>query len=77
MKIRSFDVNMEAFGAEFAKMGSIEQAYFFKGLAAELRHFESCHHAEMQFCSIGNKLSAKDKSTLDVLVFLTSSSNEV
>jgi hypothetical protein len=42
MRINTVEINMEAFGADFANMDDVEQAKFFKGLAREL----ICWHSD-------------------------------
>lgn len=64
MKIQSVQVDMEAFGAQFANMDDNEQALFFKGLADELKTWPSIHQGEMQFCSVGNLLKEEQKQIL-------------
>lgn len=65
MKVETVQIDMELFGARFANAGDKDQAAFFKGLAAELRHYESQHAAQLQFAYVGGKLSDDDKKTLD------------
>ena len=65
MKIRTVEINMEAFGAEFAVMDDRKQAAFFKGMARELQSWKSNYHAEMQFHSVAQLLSQQDKDTLE------------
>jgi len=68
MKIQSVQIDMEAFGAQFANMDDNEQAAFFKGLAAELKTWPSIHQGEMQFCSVGQLLKDEQKKILSQVV---------
>ena len=68
MKIQAVQIDMEAFGAQFANMNDNEQALFFKGLAAELKTWPSIHQGEMQFCSVGHLLKDDQKQILSQVV---------
>jgi len=65
MRIQAVNIDMEAFGAQFANMDDNEQAAFFKGLASELKTWPSVHQAEMQFCAVGRLLKDEHKKILD------------
>jgi hypothetical protein len=68
MKIQAVQIDMEAFGAQFANMDDNEQALFFKGLAAELKTWPSIHQGEMQFCAVGRLLKNDQKKILSQVV---------
>ncbi len=68
MKIQSVEIDMEAFGAEFANKDSKDQAAFFKGLARELMTWKSRHSAQMQFAFVGNDLKDDEKEMLEYAV---------
>lgn len=62
--MKSININMKAFGAEFANMDSDMQTDFFTGLGKELLTWETNHLVEMQFLSIGQNLSPNVKQKL-------------
>lgn len=64
MKTQTVELDMEAFGAQFANMGDDDQALFFKGLAGELKCWESAYAAQIQFHSVGRKLKPEQKKLL-------------
>jgi hypothetical protein len=68
MKVQAVQIDMEAFGAQFANMDDNDQALFFKGLAAELKTWASVHQGEMQFCSVGRLLKDDEKEILSQVV---------
>ena len=63
--IKSVFVNYEAFGAEFANSDAEAQAMFFRGVARELMHWESNHLKQLQFSSVADFLTEKDKVELE------------
>lgn len=65
MKVRSVQVDLEAFGAELAGLGSDEQALFFKGLARELALWPAQYNAQMQFAMVSDALAEKDRDVLE------------
>ncbi len=73
MKVESFKIDMESFGAEFANVDSKEQGLFFKGFANELSHWKSDHQKQMQAAFIRDELSADEqkelKNALEMLWF--------
>ena len=46
--MKAIEINYELFGSEFANIDSKKQSSFLKGLACELKHWQSDHHKEMQ-----------------------------
>lgn len=64
MKIQTVQIDMEAFGAEFANMDDSEQALFFKGLAGELRCWKSTYRAQLQFHGVARLLKRDQKELL-------------
>ena len=64
MRIQTVNIDMEAFGAEFANMDDNEQALFFKGLAGELRCWKSTYHAQLQFHGVARLLNPDQKELL-------------
>ena len=64
MRIQTVNIDMEAFGAEFANMDDSEQALFFKGLAGELRCWKSMYHAQLQFHGVAQLLKQDQKELL-------------
>ena len=71
MITKTFDIDFELFGAEFANMDSEKQALFFRGLARELVSWKSNYRMQIQFAYIAKALVEKDKNTLqDVLPML-------
>jgi hypothetical protein len=68
MKIAAVNVDMEAFGAQFANMDDEDQALFFMGLAGELRCWKSTYQAQMQFHSVARKLKKETKELLADMV---------
>jgi len=71
--LQSINVNAELFGAELAVADDKEQGSFFKGFAAELRHFPTHHHIGLQGATTHDKLAKEDRETLreyfDCLLF--------
>jgi hypothetical protein len=65
MKIQAVNIDMEAFGAQFANMDDNDQALFFKGLARELICWKSEHLAQMQFHGVAKGLKEDEKRALD------------
>jgi hypothetical protein len=65
MRINTVEINMEAFGADFANMDDAEQAKFFKGLARELICWHSDYKVQLQFAYIASKLQLDEKKELD------------
>jgi len=68
MKINAVNIDMEAFGAQFANMDDSEQAAFFKGLAGELRCWKSTYNAQMQFHAVSKLVKKEDRDLLDETV---------
>jgi hypothetical protein len=64
MKINAVNIEMEAFGAQFANMDDSEQAAFFKGIAGEVRRWESTYNAQMQFHSVSRLVKKEDRDLL-------------
>jgi hypothetical protein len=65
--IEIFNVDMELLGAKFARMDSIEQAKFFKGLTRELMRWDSDYQKEMQFTYTANELKNEEKRELEII----------
>lgn len=65
-KSDNIEINWESLGATFANMGDDDQAKFFKGLARELMHWDSDHRKELQFFSVSDGLTDKDKEQLEI-----------
>jgi hypothetical protein len=65
MKIQAVNIDMEAFGAQFANMDDSDQALFFKGLARELICWKSEYNAQMQFHGVAKGLKEDEKRALD------------
>ena len=66
--IETIEINWELLGARLANLSDNEQGAFFKGFACELNHYESRHKAQMQMAFVSDKLSDKDKQTLEDLL---------
>lgn len=65
MKVQTVSIDMEAFGATFAGLDSVEQALFFKGLAGELACWDSVYRAQMQFHRVAEGLTGTQKDLLE------------
>lgn len=70
MRIGLQDTDWSYIGAKLAQSDDNEQAEFFKGLAKELRSFETRHQAEMQTISTASKLSREDKEILSGFFYM-------
>ena len=70
MKAEVVEINMELLGAAFARADSNEQVAFFKGLAYELKRFDSYYHKEAQFAYVASELTLDEKKQLQVLEIL-------
>ena len=64
------EINMGLFGAAFARAGSNDQVKFFKGLAYELKRYDSYYHKEAQFAAVASELTMEEKKQLQVLEIL-------
>lgn len=65
--IQPIKIDYEAFGAEFANMNDNEQALFFKGIAKQLKHWETTHHILMQgtnYSTLLKKMLTQDERNL-------------
>ena len=68
--MKSINIDWEALGAQFAHMEDNTQALFFKGLARELKTWETHYHKELQFAYVSRLLKPEEKEELEVLGML-------
>lgn len=65
--IQPIKIDYEAFGAGFANADNNEQALFFKGIAKQLKHWETTHHILMQganYSTLLKKMLTQDERNL-------------
>lgn len=63
--IKTIEIKWDLLGAEFALLTDSDQADFFKGFAFEMSKYKSAYSREMQFLTVSDKLSDREKEMLE------------